>query len=271
MAWPVKHSTGTLSVNRKYLKLVAGRVLFPDDANPDAWSPSQEEEAKLAIEFGLRNFYEALMVTGKRSAHQWSFLSPVKRMAMVSGVETLDLPAGFTMLSGPMYYPPSSSALGPIIQEVGDHMIHERQQLGERTGQPSMVAVRVKDVSNDGVRYELLFWPTPDASYEFICRYKVSPDLLTADEDIPPGGDVHAQTIIESVMASAEELRGNDGLHCKRFRERLVRSITHDEQIASPDTLGYGHDRSDMPSDPYGDFIRHCGQQLVTYNGIPVE
>lgn len=271
MAWPVQHETNSLAVNRAYLKKAVSRILFPDQPNVKVWSNDQEQEANLAIDTGLRNFYNPVQVLGRASVHEWSFLAPTETMVTVANQITVDMPPGFAMLDGPMFYRPSTTAMGPAVQEVSEqHILGQLAQV-ERTGQPTEVACRVKSPDAQGTRYELLFWPIPDDAYEISFKYRASPALLQADEDYPLGGAIHAQTIIEACMAAAEELRGVKGLHGKLFRERLAASVARDQQAASPETLGYGYDRSDRPMDPYGLTFHDCSYNTVTYNHQIVE
>ncbi len=76
---------------------------------------------------------------------------------------------------------------------------------------------------------------------------------------------VHARTILEACLVSADRMRGVQGLHEALFLEALIASVRHDQMVSSPDTLGYNRDRSDSQGRGWDhhDFT-NTG---VTYNG----
>lgn len=269
--WPAKHQTGSLGVNRAYLKKAIGRILFPDKPSPASWGSSESEEALFVMEQGLRSFYDPIQVNQSLDAWEWSFLRPTEKIYTVADQMWLDLPAGYAMMNGPLQYPPSASVIGPIIQIVTENIIHEHNQPGTFDGNPRLAAVRVKNPDAGGTRFELIFWPTPDDEYELILRYKANPDLLRSDDDVPLGGQQHAQTIIEACMAAAEISRGAEGIHAKLFAERLAASVRRDQQNSAPQTLGVGRDTSDRPMDPYGIDNHDCSYNIVTYNDAVVD
>lgn len=269
--WPAQHQTGSLGINRGYLKKVVGLLLVPGKPSPGEWDAAEEARVLLAVESGLRDFYSPMLVLGSLDAWEWSFLKPTERLYTVANQQTIDLPPGFCAFDGPIHYPPSASVLGPEIAIVAEHIIHNKNTPGLVASSPRMGALRVKNPDDGGTRYELLLWPTPDAEYELICKYKANPELLRSDEDVPLGGQEHAQTILESCQAAAEVMLGKEGVHAKRFQERLAASVRRDMQNSAPDTLGVGRDTSDFAMDPYGHNNHGCSYNLVTYNDAIVD
>ena len=112
---------------------------------------------------------------------------------------------------------------------------------------PRYATIRPK--ASDGVsgqRFEVLFAPTPDTEYVLQYRYTVLLNRLTAVNPYPVGGMAHAETILASCLAVAEQ-RGDDekGICWERFIERLTASISIDQKADTPDYFGYNSDNSD--------------------------
>lgn len=265
--WPVDQPATSLGINYVYLKRVVGNQLF-DNPNPSTWDLTKKSQVDLCIQTGLRNFYNALVLPGETYSHEWSFLRPTKRLQTTSGQWTYDLPPGFAMFEGPIAFDVTAAALFPSIPITSDNNILRQRQIGESAGRPQMAAYRVKPNDSTGTRYELLLWPTPDGAYDMLYKYSANPELLKSDQDVPLGGQSHAQTIIEACLEAADDMRGVVGQHGTKFRERLRASISHDRRVASVDTLGYGRDNSDHPIDPYAyPNFHNCSEQITTYNG----
>ena len=130
---------------------------------------------------------------------------------------------------------------------------------------PEMFAIRVKRDAGEGTRWEIVFWPTPDADYSLQYRYRTNPTLLSTGLAKPVGGMPHAQTVIESCLLSADELLGKKSDRWEKYLLLLQASVSHDRTANAPQTLGYNRDGSDGHEG--GDF-RDCQAQLTLYNGV---
>ena len=90
----------------------------------------------------------------------------------------------------------------------------------------------------------MILWPTPDAIYTLTYRFIPHPDALTTAAPYPYGGAAHAETLIESCLAVAEQRMNHErGLHYAAFMDRLGASVAYDRRQA-PEFYGYCGDNS---------------------------
>jgi hypothetical protein len=182
-----------------------------------------------------------------------------------------DLPTDFADLDGPITFEPGNSMLATPIQVVGENEIRAELAVSSTVGRPRLAALRPKAIDETTwTKYELLFYPVPDDAYVLTYRYKVNVQALSATNLYPPGGAVHAETVLESCLAIAEQQKdGKPGVHTSKYAERLSASISADRMNNAPDTLGYNRDNSDQPMNYWNSYWGHgCGSTPVTYNGV---
>lgn len=241
---------------------------FGQDSN--GWSESQKQQVRECQRQGLRRFYMPPPLQGQRVGHTWSFLFPIESMNITAGSYTYDLPDDFGGLDAPMTYAPGTNVIYPPVEIIGEQQIRRLlQSTTQADGRPVKGAIRQKnDPQSGGTRYEIVFWPVPDDSYHLHYRYRVSPG---DDLEIIHGGQAHMQTIIESCLAVAETmLRRRERRHEQAFMERLIASVSYDQQLASPRSLGYNRDNSDGHFGDSSDDLHRLGyaERGVTYNGV---
>jgi hypothetical protein len=104
---------------------------------------------------------------------------------------------------------------------------------------PRFAAVRPK--GGDGVsdqRFELGLHPTPDSEYRLAFQYHAAPYMLSEERPIPLGGPGHAQGILKSCLAAAEEHEyDQQGPRYEAFMRQLAADIDMDARKA-PKTVG---------------------------------
>jgi len=86
-------------------------------------------------------------------------------------------------------------------------------------------------------------------------------------EKVMKGTPVHARTLLEACLVSADRMKGAQGPHEALFMDALIASVRHDQKQDSPDTLGYNFDtnnRNIVPSSTNDVDWRITG---VPYNG----
>lgn len=85
-------------------------------------------------------------------------------------------------------------------------------------------------------------------------------------EKVMQGSLVHARTLTEACLVTADRMNGVEGIHERLFEQSLMASIRFDQKQESPDTLGYNSDTDSQVTTPYDDDIdwRITG---VNYNG----
>lgn len=70
-------------------------------------------------------------------------------------------------------------------------------------------------------------------------------------EKVMKGTPVHARTLLEACLVSADRMKGSPGTHEAFFLDALIASVRHDQKQDAPDTLGYNGDpnnRNIMPN-----------------------
>jgi hypothetical protein len=154
---------------------------------------------------------------------------------------TYALPDGFAgMMSQGFTFQPGGPINTGIIRVVGEEQIRVKQADGRYSGTPTMCCIRpVAHTGSTGQRYEVIFYPTPDAARTLWYRYRVIPDMMTAANPYPLGGMHHGTTLMESCLAVAEErINDTSNLHRSKFQEQLMSAVDLDERMSSPTTLG---------------------------------
>lgn len=184
------------------------------------------------------------------------------------GFPYYDLPTTYGGINGPITFSPGLNYYYPPLSRTSEGTLRVTRQAVAEVSIPKQYATRAKPfVATVGQRHELILWPTPDAAYQLFYPYLVVPVALTAEAPYPLGGPEHAETILESCLAVAEQ-RLNDmtGIHTANFMRRLAASIEFDRRQSTPDTLGYNADRSDRVD-------AYCNRQIdpnsiFTYEGL---
>lgn len=202
------------------------------------WTTDQDNSFGDILASGLRKFYYP--PTGSdQPVYEWSFLRPTATLSLTSGDYDYDLPDDFTgvLIEDSITLGSGNRRLKKIFAE---ELVALRDKEAASNDTPLYFAVRQKaHVPATGLRYEALFYPTPDASYTATYRYLVAPDTLDGTNIYPYGGAMHSETILEAVLAAAEEKIDNDpqGVHYLRFMECLGASIRTDraQRSAQPD------------------------------------
>jgi len=180
-----------------------------------------------------------------------------------------DLPTDFAAIMGPLTYEPSVNLLYNPIEVVSERIV--RRQLMDNTTPSRMEIAAIRPQSIDltaATTYEIVFCPIPDDAYDLTYRYKVNVAALGSTNVYPPGGQPHAETILESCLAACERYRyGKDGVHAARFKELLVASVSADQKAALPDSLGYDRELGTIDPWVWWPLRHYYSDNLVTHEG----
>lgn len=217
-----------------------------------SWSVSQGAELDDILTSGLRQFYCPPPLADGAEPHQWSFLRPTTTQVTVADTYQYTLPDNFGAVIGEMTFATTDYGVTPLKQ-VSEQSIRDMRQGGTPlTGYPRYYSVQGgATAGSTGQRFTLSLYPTPNAVYTLTYRYAVLMDAITSGSPYPMGGEMHAETILESCLAIAEQRMDDEtGLHTAKFKERLAASIAADRQLA-PKYFGYNGDRSGNPSEPF--------------------
>jgi hypothetical protein len=181
---------------------------------------------------------------------------------ITDGIQTLPTSFGgiegdITLSSGSGYMP---------VRQVGEDQIREMFLNGAiQTGVPAFFCVRPwrdpqfdrgtsAPVGASYTRYEMVFFPRPDATYNMSFRYLyVFPGVADIDALTPantdlvmPGLAYHHEAILASCLAVAEEYADSpNGKYREYFQERLLASASLDRKVAGDQYFGQNIDRSD--------------------------
>jgi hypothetical protein len=238
-----------------------------------AWDAQKTATIESCVRSGLRQFYFPPPVPGQESPYDWSFLKPLASLTLASAASTVNLPDDFGGVEGRVTV--STAGVGVAwwpLDTVGLGTIVERQAAyPTTTGRPCLCAVEpIKGTTaSAGQRWRLRLWPRSDQAYTLQLEYYVSPDALTTNLPYVYGGTAHAETVLESCLAVAEQrVDDSAGVHTAKFAERLLASIGMDRKL-KPQKLGYNRDNSDLRDRQRRGFDgRPWGASTILVNGV---
>lgn len=217
-----------------------------EDFGDKKFTKAQENDLAVVLKSGLRQFYNPPPMNGV--VYRWSFLRPVADLTLASGENTVALPDDFAGFEGRITVSGTQSQSFWAVTITGEGRIREMfARLPGASGQPQYAAEQVLKGTNinEGQRRQLFVYPTADGDYTLTVAYYILPDFLSGTKPYAYGGAQHAETLLESCLAIAEQkLDDAMGVHTEKFHERLAASIAAD-QASKPANLGYNADRSD--------------------------
>jgi hypothetical protein len=231
------------------------------------WSTPMQNAIESCVRSGLRQFYFPTAVEGG-SPYDWSFLKPVATLSLAATKTTLPLPDDYGSFEGQITIStPAGNQYWPV-NLVGIGQVYAAQaRKPTTTGRPEICCEEpVKGTSpTQGQRFQLRFWPAADTAYTLQFQYYLLPEALSGSSPFTYGGMAHAETILESCLAIAEQrLDDSSTVHSMKFQERLLASIGVDRR-SKPQTLGYNRDQSDCFNRGRN---RVYGQNGITYKGV---
>jgi len=199
------------------------------------WTDNGDAVARIedCMRDGTRMFYT-------QANHEWSFLTPLQSMTILTGTSELDLPADFGFAVDKIYFDtqPGLWCLPLVYRNEGEVLL-KRQWDSAFTGRPRLAAV-VADggpTVNNGQTSKLIFWPVADLDYAIQIRYSVTPNALGPGGPYPYGGAAHSQTLLEACLAASERQDGMPGPHNAIYASALENSKAYDRRL-KPRTLG---------------------------------
>jgi hypothetical protein len=189
--------------------------------------------------------------------------SAAKTFAIASA-GSFRLPDDFGGFEGKFSFPAGDLYSGLVV--TGEGRIRELTSVDNSSGRPEYAAVRpIASTGAAGQRFELVVYPLPDTAYVLTYRKVILANQLTANNPYPLGGMAHAETILASCLAAAEEhIDETRGVRYQAFIERLEASIHTDSRLKTPDYFGYNGDNSDGGNVV---FMPRGGVNLVRYGG----
>jgi hypothetical protein len=162
------------------------------------------------------------------TAYDWTFRRKYASLATASDIYIYELPQDFGGIRTPFKF--TSQSGYPALQEVSEGDILEMREGGETTSYPQYFAVRAGHHNPEtGQRYEVMFWPTPDAEHVLYYSHYTMPPMMSGDDDVPMGGAENSECIMCYCLAAAEvEQDEVAGVQSERANIMLSRSIKMD-------------------------------------------
>ena len=202
--------------------------------NYSTWSTTVAADVDSFISDALNRVYFDARLPGETEAHAWSFLRAVDSITTVASTSTYDLPENFGDLLGRGFTFAADANQAPIAV-VQDFELRAIVAQGSRSGAPKYCAVRPKAAVPGGeTKYEVVFYPTPDAAYVLSFRYGIIPPMISSANPYPMGGAIHGSMIKAACCAQAEiELGDAEAVWGKRYLELLASSIALDTKLAA--------------------------------------
>jgi hypothetical protein len=193
----------------------------------------------------------------------------VGNVILDAGASSLKLPDDFGGFEGVVTIQPSTTLVWWPIQLRNEAYIRTLfAQYPQMTSRPMEAALTpIKGTTgNASNRWELLIFPTADMQYTLQFQYYVLPDYLSGAFPYAYGGAAHAETLLESCLAIAEQkLDDMSGVHTAKFMERLQASLGMDKRFRAQN-LGQMKECSDNLNRRYGPFWHYSDQ--IGVNGI---
>ncbi len=229
-------SESSLSMGRPDFMKALGRFLGYGGTSGN-WSADQADELQTIVDAGLRKFY---------TAFDWRFLKPTTTQATTAADYDYTLPDNFGYMIGDLTFATSDNAWHNVRIVPEQEIRTLRMTPTSTTGRPQLAAVRPRTTDGTtGQRFELILWPTPDAIYTLTYQYRILTSQLTSGAPYPYGGMQHGETMMEAMLAVAEERYDDEKMiHNQSYREMLQQSILMDQGHGA-EFFGYNGDSSD--------------------------
>ena len=193
---------------------------------------------------GLNRLYFPL-VPGESRFHEWSFLRIEDSISLTSGTATYTLADKFGGKINSLQVT-SSSGKSRIDMVTREEMTQSRGSEAASNGVPRYASLQVDThttSATDEQRWEIEFYPTPDASYTVKYSSAVLPgEIDTTHSYYPLGSEIHQQALLESVLAVAVADKNPDAPaeqnpHEQRFGGLLAAAIAQDVDFKKAEAL----------------------------------
>ncbi len=191
-----------------------------------------------ALEEGFRQAYFPEPLPGM-PAYQWTFLTPRATLAVVSGDQTVALPAGFASIVGDFTWPTGNSR-DRRIEVISEMRLREiLQGVTAYTGTPRYAAILPAVSSTLSVTFDCKF----DGTYSLGYTYRVIPTFSGTSSSVY-GGEQFSSLLLAACLAAAEQrIDSREETYKQQFQQRLAATIATDMQLR-PNKVGSYYDDS---------------------------
>ena len=173
-------------------------------ADDDLWTAAQSSELDRDVQEAYRWILYPQTIPGERIPHTWSWMEQTTTIVTTSGTYNYTFPQDFGSFVGKFMLWPSGSGYDPPYRTNDTEILLLRQHR-TTTGRPERFAIRwLAQTQGSNQRQEVIFWPTPDATYTITYRYSILIGPLSTANPYPLGGPRTAQVLLEACRAIGE-------------------------------------------------------------------
>lgn len=259
-------SESNLSLTRRQL-IQAGGVYMGLGPDVSLYPANETTLLELCLDSALRSFYNPVPIPGETTPHVWSFLTPIYDVPITSAAVDYNLPDDFAhFVDSRIYLSADSDSWQEIkLANVSRILSLRQRDTSVVSGFPMYAAQAVRQQQQGApTRFKLMVWPNPDGDYTLRFQYRSNPFQITDDSWYPLGGQPHAETLREAMLAAVErDVDEVVGHHNQMFLARLIASVAEDRRATGPEYFGYNADRSRTTR-----IFDRLGTNIVTINGI---
>ena len=203
------------------------------DRDPTNWAADNSTDFADILKAGLRRAYFPPPAGQGSVPFGWSFLRPTATFNTADTDYDYDLPDDFSGIVEDGSFTFAVGSNKRALKKIDDAELRRLQALDNQTGDPTYYAIRPK--AHDptaGQRWEVLLYPTPDATLTISYTYTIIPDIMSATDLYPHGGVLFNEVVVESILAMAENRIDDEpqGIHEARFMSALQVAIKADSE-----------------------------------------
>jgi len=231
------------------------------------WTEAQEGEIEDIVQSGYRRVLYPPASQGIPAGYEWSFLQPTKSLDIVADDGDYDLPDDYGNIVGKFHY--EADEHYPAIRIISVAQLLDMRSASDMNGHPACAAIRPKSSDgSDGQRWEVLFYPEPDADYSLHYTYDAYRDQLSDDYPYLIGGMKMSELYKESCLSVAE-CRNTDvpGTHTALFERLLVDAVARDMKTGARNFGHMGQPREHGRERFQRGRSLHDGAYEITYHG----
>jgi hypothetical protein len=177
-------------------------------------------------------------------SYRWSFLDQDGILNTLAGQYLYPLPEGFEALTHTFQFENETGYKAPIERDL-DMIRSLRSESVESRAYPEVYAIQAGLYDPKfGQRKEVAFWPTPDTTYTFLYRYRIVPNKLENDADLPIGGPEMALVLKQMCLAEAESQGDKKASIQEQKASALLAQAIARDSARKPHILGHNSDKN---------------------------
>jgi hypothetical protein len=168
----------------------------------------------------------------------WAFLSKQAVLTVEAGKDTYELPDDFAVIRVPFKCFSGNNYANPAEDTVSN--IWGKRMYAPQSGPPTRFTFIDEYTEESGIRKKVVFWPTPSNAISYNYEYKVFPNELVNDDDIPYCPANLSHVLREFCLAEVElfDEEGAKTAHTSQLFQVLLPQAIRENSIRTPNTVG---------------------------------